>query len=237
MNKKLKNALKESFEVPASDRKKAFLRSVQAPPVSYSAFIRSQAAYIRRWVWGLSVLIFAVALIGSAYLKRDMLWCISAFMPLLALAVMTESGRSEAYGMAELELSTRFSLKSVMLARMGILGAANLILFCLLVPFAGRNNAAGILQTSVYMACPYLLTTFGGLWTVRKVPGKEASYLCTGIAAAVSVGNLLIGQSFPAIYAGQDFIWWIAALTIFGIGTTNQCYRIVKQTEELAWNL
>lgn len=237
MNKELKNALKESFKAPAPIRKKEFLRSVQKPSINIFEFVGTQTAYIRKWVWGLSVLIFIVALIGAEYLERDMLWCVSAFMPLLALSVLTESGRSETYGMAEFELSTRFSLKSVILARLLILGVANLALFCLLLPFAHMNNGTSILQTGVYMACPYLFTAFSGLWAVRKVHGKEATYLCTGIAIAVSAGNLLVYQSFPTIYAGQGLIWWIAALIFFGIGTTNQCYQIVKQTEELAWNL
>ena len=237
MNKELKNALKESFEAPAPTRKKEFLRSIQKPSINIFQFVGTQISYISKWVWGVSVLILTVALIGAEYLELDMLWCISAFMPLLALSVLTESGRSETYGMAEFELSTQFSLKSVVLARLGILGIANLALFGLLVPFAYMNNEASILQTGVYMACPYLLTTFGGLWAVRKVHGKEATYLCAGIAVAVSAGNLLGYQSFPTFYAGQGFIWWIAAFILFGIGTTNQCYQMVKQTEELAWNL
>lgn len=236
MNKKLKNALIESFDTPAPTRKKEFICSIQKPSISIWEFIGIQAAYIRKWVWGLSVLIFTVALIGAEYMERDMLWCISAFMPLLALSVLTESGRSESYGMAEFELSTRFCLKSVVLARLWIIGAANLVLFCLLVPFAHMNNGASILQTGVYMACPYLLTTFGGLFAVRKVRGKEAAYLCAGIAVGVCTGSLILHQSFPIIYTGQGFSWWIAAMIIFGIGTTNQCYKIVKQTEELAWN-
>lgn len=237
MNKELKNALRASFEAPVPTRKREFLRNIQEPSISFFEFIGTQAAYIRKWVWGLSILTFAVSIIGAEYLKLDMLWFISAFMPLLALSLLTESGRSEIYGMAEFELSTRFSLKSVVLARLGILGVANFALFCLLLPFAYLNNEASILQTGVYIACPYLLTTFGGLWAVRKIHGKEATYLCAGIAVAVSAGNLVIYKSFPTVYVGQGFIWWIVALILLGIGTTNQCYQMVKQTEELAWSL
>lgn len=237
MKKELKNALIESFDPPAPTRKKAFLRSVPKPPIRIFEFVCTQTAYIRKWVWGISALIFGAAFIGAEYLERDMLWFVSALMPLLALSVLTESGRSEAYGMAEFELSTRFSLKSVVLARLWILGAVNFALFCLLVPFACRNSDAGILQTGVYMACPYLLTTFGGLWAVRKVRGKEAAYLCAGIAVGVCTGSLMLHQSFPIVYTDQVFIWWIAAVIILGIGTTNQCCQMIKQTEELAWSL
>ena len=162
MNKELKNALKESFEAPAPVRKKEFLRSIPTPSIGILEFVCTQAAYIRQWVWVSSALIFAASLIGAECLKKDMLWNVSAFMPLLALSVLTESGRSEACGMAEFELSTRFSLKSVVLARLGILGAVNLALFGMLVPLAYQNSGAGILQTGVCILPTNIFAAMGG---------------------------------------------------------------------------
>lgn len=237
MNKKLKEALQEGFEAPVAQKKKEFLRSIQTPPIHYFEFICLQAGYIHKWIWGFSTLIFAVALTGAQYLEKDMLLCISALMPLLALSVITESGRSVIYGMAEFELSTRFSLKSVVLARLGILGGSNLILVSLLVPFACMNSKTTILQTSVYMLCPYLLTAFLGLWAVRRVRGKEAFYICTGIALCISVGNIMLYRSLPALFGEHCFTGWISALVLLGIGTAKECRQTIKQTEELAWNL
>lgn len=237
MNRKLKDALKSSFEAPAPVRKEAFLRDVQMPPISSFAFVCSQAAYIPKWIWALSVMIFSIALIGAEYLEKNMLWCISSFMPLLALAILTESGRSENFGMAEFELSTRFSLKSVILARLGILGVTNLILTGMLVPLAIRNSETTVLQTGIYLICPYLLTVFLGLWVVRKIHGKETIYLCTGIATGVSFGSMILYQAFPFILGGHLFIRWVVAFVILGIGAADQCYKMITQTEELAWNL
>ncbi len=236
MNKELKKALKMSFEAPPPTRKKAFLRSIQKTSIGYFDFVCAQAAYIRKRVWVISTLFFVVTIIGAAFMNQDMLWCVSAFMPVLALSILTESGRSEVYGMSEFELSTRFSLKSVVLAKLGILGFSNFVLFCLLCPFAYINSCVSILQTGVYMACPYLLTIFGGLWIVRKIRSKESIYICYGIAAVVSLGNIILYQSSAIIYTEQSFIWWISALIFSLIGTINQCYKMIKQTEELAWN-
>lgn len=237
MNKKLKDALKDSFEAPMPVKKEEFLRGIQMPPINSFEFVYSQATYIHKWIWVLSVMIFSVALIGAEYLSKNMLWCISSFMPLLALTIITESGRSETFGMTEFELSARFSLKSVVLARLGILGIANLILICMLVPLAIMNSETTILQTGIYLICPYLLTAFLGLWVVRKIHGKETIYLCTGIATSVSFGNMILYQSFPLIFDKHIFIWWIAAFVTLGIGVANQCYQVIKQTEELVWNL
>ena len=237
MNKELKKALKEEFEAPAPTRKREFLRNMQAPHISYLKFVLLQASYIRKWIWVLSFFIFIIAVIGAGYMDKNMLWCISAFVPLLALSVITESGRSELYDMVEFEMSTRFSLKSVVLARLGILGLANFILIYLLIPFAFRNSQTTLFQTSVYIICPYLLTVFLGLWAVRKIRGKESLYLCAGIAICISIGIIMGSLSLPAFYEEYNFIWWIISLVIFSIGTAKQCYQIIKQTEELTWNL
>jgi len=237
MNKKLKDALKDSFEAPKPVKKDEFLHDIQMPPINSFEFVCSQVTYIHKWIWLLSVMIFSAALIGAGYLGKNMLWSISSFMPVLALTIITESGRSEAYGMAEFEFSARFSLKNVVLARLGILGLANLILICLLIPFAFINSETTVLQTGIYMICPYLLTVFLGLGIVRKIHGKETIYLCTCIAAGISFGNHILYQSFPSILGEHKFIWWVVAFVILGTGVANQCYQVIKQTEELAWNL
>lgn len=237
MNKKLKRALKKSFEAPIPTRKREFLRNIQQPPIHNFEFVITQAAYIRKWVWGLSILIFFIAFAATWRINKNILWCISALMPLLALAVLTECGRAEFYGMAEFELSTRFSMKSVVLARLGIIGISTLILLCAVIPFIAVNSKITILKTGIYIICPYLLTAFLGFWAVRHIRGKESFYTCVGIAIGVSGANVIFPQMFSILYEEQYFIWWIATLVMLCIGTANQCYEMIKQTEELAWNL
>lgn len=233
MNRKLQNALKKAFEPPVPLKKQEFLDQVGQPSISALAFVCSQAAYIRKWVWVLSALLFAASFVGARLVEQELLWCISAFMPLLALSVVTEMGRSELYGMAEFELSTRFSLKSIVLARLGILGTSNLALVCCLTPLVSGTT---LLQTAVYMLCPYLLTVFLGLLALRRVHSPDAGFLCLGIAAGVSVGNGLFYQAVPTYYQWRSFLWWIVVLLLLAIGTGAQCYKMVKQTEELAWS-
>lgn len=236
MNKAFKKALKESFKAPAPVHKKAFLRRAPKPPMHTFEFVCTQAAYIRKWVWVLSAFVLAIAFMGAAWIDKDLLWYISSIMPLLALAVLTECGRAECYGMAELELSTRFSMKSVVLARLGVIGISTLLLLCAVTPFAAVNSQLTLLKAGVYIICPYLLTVFLGFWIVRKIHGKESFYICIGIAVAVSGGNTLLSQIHSVIYQGQNFLWWITALIILFIGAADQCYKMIGQKEELAWS-
>lgn len=237
MNKKLKVLLKQGLEAPSPVRKEAFLHRAPAPPVSTLSFLCTQAAYIRKWVWALSAVLFFIAIVGAGVLKKDILWTISAFMPMLALSLLTESSRSERYGMAEFEQASRFSLKSIVLARLGILGLENLVLLCLLVPFSFRNSGFGLLQTGIYLTCPYLLTSFLGVGVLRKSCGREAGYLSVSIAFFVSIGNLLLRQICPVFYESSALGGWLVAETVFAIGAAYQYYQIIRQKEELTWNL
>ena len=135
-----KDELKLAFEAPMPLKKRQFLRTIEPSGMNMFEFLISQLGYIRKWIWGVSLLIFSVSLIGSVFLSVEMLWIISAMTPLLALIIVAESGRSEYYTMAELELATRFSLRSVILARLTILGLENAVLLCFLIPFGLRNN-------------------------------------------------------------------------------------------------
>lgn len=236
MNRNLKNALKEGFAAPPPLKKNDYLCSIHIPSISFFEFIVTQITYIRKWIWILSSFVFLIVLISAKWIPQNALWYVSACMPLLALTILTESGRSQFYEMAEFELSTRFSLKSVVLARLGVIGISNLLLICLITPFIVIRSKLTILQTGLYMACPYLLTTFLGLWAVRKVHGKDGFYFCIGIALMVSTLNISISQ-IPIFYKGNNFIWWAVAFFVFGVGTAKQCYYMIKQTEELAWNL
>lgn len=233
MDKKLKGALREAFAAPQPERKRAFLHSLPPQPISSTAFFCAQIRYISKWSWVVQSLIFVLTLIWAGNGNEELLWIVSSFMPLLAVTVVTESGRSEQYGMAEFELSSRFSLKSVLLARMGILGITDFLLLCIVLPFALWYRQYSVLRMGLFLLCPYLLTTFFGFTAVRRVRGKEASYLCMGIAAAVSAGNGILHQTVPMFY-GEDFLaWWAAALLVFGIGTVKEGYRMVQQAEEL----
>lgn len=134
MKQHLRQELKNVFDAPQPLHKRAFLRTLEQPKISILAFVLTQLGYIRRWVWIISALVFVLSAAGAAGLPSDTVWVASALMPLLALTVVSESGRSQNYEMAELEMATRFSLRSVVLARLGILGMENLIVLGLLLP-------------------------------------------------------------------------------------------------------
>lgn len=227
MKRSLRNDLKRIFEAPPPLRKRKFLRELELPRMNTAEFIFSQIGYIRRWVWAVSAGIFGVSLAGSVVLSADMLWAISAFAPLLALTVLSESGRSECFGMAELEMATRFSLRSIFFARSGILGTANLALLCLLIPVGMWNNRLNPPQAGLYILTPFLMTAFVGLCIVRRFRGREAIYLCAVSAVCVSLSVLFCRQTFPQIYQQDHLAWWTAGSLLLAAGTAKQYHEML----------
>ena len=236
MNKNLKTALDAAFAAPAPAEKQAFLRKLPPRPVSHAAFMLSQAGYIRKSTWALSAVILVLALAVGRYAPDDALWVIAALTPLAALTAVTENARSSLYGMEELELATRFSLKSVVLARMGGLGLVHLFLLCLLSPLARVGAAAGLLPAGVYLLTPYLLTTLLGLAVVRRIRGREAVYVCGALALLVS-GLNTVQSSFSRLYEPEYFPWWLAALALCAALTAWEYHKTIQKSEELSWSL
>ena len=94
--------------------------------------------------------------------------------------------------MEELELSSRFSLKAIVMARMGVIGLGNLMLLLILAAFVWRRSS--LLTAGVYLLLPYLLATFLNLMLVRKVSGKvEQSTLAFGMTILASAASVLPG--------------------------------------------
>lgn len=229
-----KKGLKAAFEAPAPLGKKEFLYKLTPPRVSVMEFAFAQAAYIRRWSRCASVLVFAVSLTGAVVFSVDMVWAISALAPLMALALVSECSRSERYEMEELEMVTRFSLRSVVLARLGVLGMENLAAFCLLLPIGMRNNELGILQAGTYIIVPFLLTTFLSLCVTRRFRGQEGTYIGVTIAVCVSITAFYTHMRVPALYGKDCLVWWVIGMLLLGAGTVGQYKYMIKRTEELA---
>jgi hypothetical protein len=156
---------------------------------------------------------------------------LSACAPLLALTIVTESSRSARWGMAELELSTRFSLKTVLLARLLPLGCIH-PLGILLLSFGLGHPLAAIL----YSTAPFLLTAFLGLSITRRYRSHEAVYACGGIAFTISMLTLFSHSLFAALYEARHLVWWILAVAALAAATGRLYKTILFETEELAWN-
>ncbi|MBD5528211.1 MAG: hypothetical protein HDR02_07350 [Lachnospiraceae bacterium] len=237
MKKRVKRALKYAFEAPAPLSKELFLRSLPQPRCGGRTFVLSQVGYIPLWVWGVSFVTFLIALFSAHYVRKNILGILSACIPFVASSVVAENGKSMVYRMAELEKASLFSLRSVALARLGIIGFSHLILLCLLSPLAAVGSLTSTLQAGVYLLLPYLLTTWLSLVFTRKSRSRDTSYLCMGTAVMISGLCVMTQSKFYLIYRPEYFHCWVVLTAVLLTLTALGYYGTIKRTEELSWNL
>ncbi len=166
-----------------------------------------------------------------------MLWIISSLLPFAALLAVTENAKSITYNVAEMEMASRFSLKSVLFARMGAVGAVHLILLTILIPVGQIYGARSFFETGVYMLLPYFAATASGLWITRRLRGKEVVYVCTGFTILISGINIVINDERIFAYQAAIFKEKAIVAVILLILTVWEYKQSVQRTEELVWSL
>ena len=255
----LTRTLRRLYTSPAPERKEAFFQSsayrsaaekaLYPSRIPWAAFLQTQIHYMRKWNWSLSVCIFAAAILltlppwqtassqgNLQELDLSAPVILSACIPFLALATIAEAGRSARFGMEELELSARFSLHAVLCARLGILGAGNLLLLVVLMPLGPHFWGTDLSMTAACILLPYLLTCALTLPAVRKLRGKDCTILCAGISALVSLSFLTADATGFLDRAAAAPALIPAALLFFGAAAVLELRKYIRQSEELTWN-
>ena len=161
-----------------------------------------------------------------------MIWVLSAFMPFAALVLVLELVKSSVHGMAELEMSSRFSLRTILFARMIMIGMVQLAGFLLLIPMAGRT----LLVDGVYLFVPYLLTALCSLIAVRRIRGNEGMFVCGSISAVIGMAAPLSKYFVPVLYEQENRIVWVLVLILLLVGVVKECRITMSRLEEFAWN-
>lgn len=225
MKKIGKEELQRLYEAPPPRRKRQFFRGLEIQPMSTCHVLWQQLPYLSKWSWVVSAFSLMTILYLNCFYERALLGAVLSLMPFLAVTAVTECVRAGIYGMAELEMSTRFSLKSIVLARMGIVGFENLILAMAAAIMIQEN----IFQTALYLFAPYFLTTYACFLAVRKILAKEVMYACAGIAVTVSaiigMGELYFRWIFQEKYVGV----WLLAVVLLGCLTLGEGRKTLQQ--------
>ncbi|MGL4338703.1 MAG: hypothetical protein ACRCST_17585 [Turicibacter sp.] len=236
--RKLKNELKQAFEPPTPKQKNEFLKTLDYPKMSEWGFLRTQAGYIRKRVWICFVMLFLFALVGTIFYPHAIfiVTLISSISPFLALITVTELSRSVSFNMAELEMSCKYPLVHVVLARMLILGSLNILFFCVfLFTIIGKTDY-GLVQLTIYLLAPYVLTCTGSLLVINQLQTKELSYVCGGIAGLVSMVQIILQNKIIDVYLQQHTVFW-SVIFLVVVGMLIREIRIfINRMGDLQWS-
>ena len=238
MNNNLKKKLKSAFEAPIPARKKIFLNEFDYPKASYIDFIISQAGYIRKHIWVLSILLFISTIMGIYYYRISIhaVWAVSSVLPFILLISINEILRSTTYNMDELEMSCKHNFSEISLIRMGILGMADFIVIIgILILLMGKTDF-GFFRLGLYLLTPYLLNCYSSLFAINRLKSREIIYICGVITASVSILNALLIIRVNDIYTDRYRSLWIAAFIILAVLICKEIVKLIKKMEELQWN-
>ena len=163
-------------------------------------------------------------------------WRVSALLPFAALATVTELSRSARYHMEELEMSARFSLKTLLMARLTLLGLGNLVLLAVLLPLVTGWSQLPLTQTGCMLLCPYCLTSLICLVLSRRFRGSEVVFVCAGVAATVSWGCFWWRESPRILLESTNVAGWAGITLILLALMLWEGRRYVCDREEWIWN-
>ena len=237
MKNELKDALNIAFYAPEPKNKQAFLKNIRPREVSTLEMLLQQVRYIRLYIWAVSLAFIAFALIGSWLQLSETDELIPVLMPFLAVVSVLENRRSKKYGMTELEMATRFSLRSVIFARMIILGMVFLLILVITAPVIATAFGGETLVTAIHMLIPYLITMIISLQVERSSLGRKLEYGSLSVAALIAVSMIWMRNLDTALinrYAQIIRNWGFLIVIILAAVTVYEQWRTLRGVEEFA---
>ena len=183
-------------------------------------------------IFGLqAVTLFIVCMLIGA--MGDVPQYLPVFMPLFALAVMPALFRSQVYGMGEIEAVTRASGAQIILAKLILAGAANLIGITVLLysEIHLQNSCENIGQMVLYCLVPYLVCMTAALRLIR-LRRKDNISICVIITLGSCLCWGILAKKLPEIYEISAIGIWLTAFIIFAVFFMKEIYFIVEMRKE-----
>ena len=239
-NEMIITQMKEICRSGGPEGKREFFRELRARGVlhrrpvamSHGEFLAVQLFYIEKWVWVLSGMLMLFTILACSRNSGNYPF---ALTPLLAVGILAETGRSYRWKMAELEYAARFSLRSIVLARMflvGLIDTAGL----LIVTFAVRSYLTySLIRVFLYMMVPYLLAAFLGSLYERKKrtdAGLGSIVICLLSSAVFAAAPIFMSS----LYEESLTIIWAAAFILLICCLAVSVREQMREMEEPVWN-
>lgn len=223
--KRLIEELARCYESPKPQGKRKFFRALPPQKSSVGRMLLVQLGYLSGWVWPVSALLFFVMLGASLLHVEKLAGLVFGVTPFLVLLSVTELSRSHVCRMEELEAATVCSLPGILLSRMLILGAVNLLSLCVTAAVLAGDTASNL----IYLLTPYFLTAALSLGCVRRLRGREAVTVCGVVAAFVCFLQIAVRESGGWIYETRYLSAWVAVLAVGAFLTGREAVRTLRQ--------
>ena len=158
---------------------------------------------------------------------------IPVYMPWFVLAVIPTFLKGQYYKMSEMEAVTRASGAQIMLAKLILSGAANLVcitvLFGLVIYRQGSGDVLG--QMILYCLVPYLVYMSAMLRLIR-LRRRESMRIYAVCVFSSSICWGMSARLLPWLYETSAIGLWIVVFLIFAVFFVKEVYFIVEMRKE-----
>ena len=239
-NETIKRQIRELCRSPQPERKAEFFQYIKNQGLmnkrsfrlSQGEFLAGQIAYIEKRIWLL-----------SAFLLLFITWICRhssgnypfALTPFLASGILAQTRRSFHWKMAEMECAARFSLRSVLLARMFLLGAADTAGLMIVILLVRPCFSYSLTRVFLYMVVPYLTASWLGSVYERKQRtdhGWGSVLICILSSAAFTAAPVF----FERLYDERLTVIWAAVFILMAWNLMKSIREWIYGMEEPVWN-
>ena len=157
---------------------------------------------------------------------------IPVFIPFFVMAALPMLYRAELNRMNEIELATRNSYAQLLLARLIIIGASDIVCFTilLLLESVELSNSPGIVNLILYVFVPYMLCVTVMLRLIRS--GKRSFYASVRLSILVSFLWGIIALFKPGLYQASAVGIWMISFIVFGIFFVLEIEHLIMNAKE-----
>ncbi len=200
--------------------------------MSHGEFLACQLFYIGKWIWMLAgCLLLFIIWISYRHPGNYPF----ALTPLLALGILLETSRSYRWKMAEFEHAARFSLRSVILARLFLLGTVNTTGLLIVILIVRPCFSCSLLRVFLYMMVPYLTASWLGS-VYERMHRMDQGLGSTMICILSSAFFVAAPAFFSWLYEERLTVFWIAALVLITCSLAGNLREWTRNMEEPVWN-
>ena len=239
-NDRIIEHLKEICWIPDPEEKKTFFRGLeerglisrQPEVTNHWGFLLRQFFYVSKWIWLLSAVLL-LCITGICYGSTGNYPF--ALTPLLAVGILVETERSFRWNMAELEYTARFSLRSVILARMFLVGVVETAGLLVVISVVRPWFSYSLIRVFLYMMVPYLAGSLSGSVYERK--NRSVNSWGSIIICFLSSGLFGAAPYFlSSLYEERFTVIWIVAFILLIFSLFVSVRRWICELEEPVWN-
>ncbi|MDE7183340.1 MAG: hypothetical protein K2O40_02465 [Lachnospiraceae bacterium] len=207
-------------------------KSQEEPRTGFVQYLSDIFRFEGIQIFGLQALVLFIVCLKISTMA-DIPKYIPVFMPLFVLALMPVIFRCQYYEMSEMEAVTRASGSQIILAKLILAGAANLVCMTVLISLEVhlQNSYGEIGQMILYCLVPYLVCMVSMLHLLR-LRKRENMQICTGIVFGSCVCWGVLAKTLPWLYETSALGIWIVAFLFFAAFFIKEIYFIITMRKE-----